>query len=70
MNLLNCPECNRIIVDTTQDGGFKVRSRMIIIHNGQAKALCPTCKTSVSVPLIIDDGKLPPSNKPKHIVQT
>jgi hypothetical protein len=67
--LLNCPNCNRIIVDTTNDGGVKVRSRMILIHGDTATAICPSCKTTISVPLMIDVSKLPPSNKPQHFVQ-
>lgn len=67
--MLNCPNCNRIIVDTTNDGGIKVRSRMIVFHDDEATAICPSCKTTIGVPLMIDSSKLPPSNKPKHFVQ-
>ena len=68
--LLNCPKCNRIIVDSTIEGGVKIRSRMIIIQDGRAQALCPTCKTTVEVPIAIDVSGLPPSNKVKHVIQT
>jgi hypothetical protein len=68
--MLKCQQCNRIIVDSTQDGGVKVRSRMIVFHDGRAHALCPTCKTEVEVPLAVDTTKFPPSTKGRHIVQT
>ena len=68
--MLYCPKCNRIVVDVTQDGGVKVRSRMIIFSDNEAHALCPSCKTRVSVPLSVDVSKLPPATKPKHFVQT
>lgn len=67
--MLNCPNCNRIVVDTTNDGGVKVRSRMIIFNGSEAHALCPSCKTKVAVPLSVDTSKLPPSDKPIHFVQ-
>lgn len=67
--MLNCPKCNRIIVDSTQEGGVKVRSRMIVFNGDAATALCPSCKTSVEVPLTIDTEKLPSlSTKPKHFI--
>lgn len=40
-------------MDKTQDGGYKIRSRMILFKKGVATALCPTCKTPVSVPLAL-----------------
>lgn len=47
-----CQECGRIIVDATQDGGVKIRSRMIIFDkDGQASALCPTCKHIIGIPV-------------------
>lgn len=67
--MLNCPNCNRIVVDMTNDGGVKVRSRMILFNGTEAHALCPSCKTKVVVPLSVDISKLPPNTKPKHFVQ-
>jgi hypothetical protein len=49
--MVHCPKCNRIIMDSTQDGGYKIRSRMIVFKDGKAIALCPTCKTDVEVPV-------------------
>jgi len=68
--MLCCPKCNRIIVDTTQDGGAKVRSRMLLFDGSEAHAICPSCKTKVSVPLTIDASKLPHHEKPKHYIST
>jgi hypothetical protein len=67
--MLNCPSCKRIIVDTTKDGGVKVRSRMILFNGSEAHAICPSCKTKVVVPLSVDTSKLPHDTKPKHFVQ-
>lgn len=46
-------------MDSTQDGGFKVRSRMILINDGQATAICPNCKHKVTIPVILGDTPLP-----------
>jgi len=67
--MLNCPNCKRIVLDMTQDGGVKVRSRMIIFNGTEAHAICPSCKTNVSVPLLVDFSRLPHYDKPKHFVQ-
>lgn len=67
--MLNCPNCNRIIVDSTQDGGVKLRSRMVLFNGDVAHAICPSCKTKVEVPLSIDTSKLPLSTRPIHFVQ-
>jgi len=67
--MLNCPECNRIIMDSTSDGGWKLRSRMVLFHGGKAEALCPTCKTRVEVPVLLGDIGNPPP-KPKIVVKS
>jgi hypothetical protein len=58
-------------MDSTQDGGFKIRSRMIIFKDGQATALCPTCKESVAVPVTVVDSRasLPKTPKLKILVK-
>jgi hypothetical protein len=51
-------------MDATQDGGYKVRSRMILFdENGKAVALCPTCKHRVAVPIQL--GNISPLPMPK-----
>lgn len=55
-------------MNSTEDNGYKVRSRMIIFKEGKAIALCPTCKNAVEVPLVIA-GELPKAKKPKLIVK-
>lgn len=67
--MLNCPNCNRIIIDSTQDGGVKLRSRMVLFNGDVAHALCPSCKTKVEVPLSIDNSRLSSIDKPLHFVQ-
>jgi hypothetical protein len=67
--MVKCPECKRIILDSTQDGGYKLRSRMVLFKNGKAVALCPTCKSTVEVPVILGDVGEPPA-KPKIIVNS
>jgi len=51
--MVQCPGCKRIIMDSTQSGGYKIRSRMILFSEGKAIAICPTCKTHVEVPIIL-----------------
>lgn len=53
--MVQCPKCHRIIIDKTQNGGYKVRSRMILFLDGKAVALCPSCKYYVDVPLLIEE---------------
>lgn len=53
--MLTCPDCNRIIMDKTADGGYKLRSRMVIFQDSTAFALCPSCKKAVSVPILLGD---------------
>jgi hypothetical protein len=68
--MIYCPHCNRIIMDATQDGGYKLRSRMIIFKDGKATALCPTCKTSVEVPIQLGSVNEEVQPKPKLIVKS
>jgi ribosomal protein S27E len=68
--MLHCPKCNRIIVDKTPNGGAKVRTRMVIFDEAGAHALCPTCKTSVDIPISIDMSRIPLSLSPKHVIST
>lgn len=65
--MVKCQRCGRIIMDRTQDGGYKIRSRMLLFKEGKAIALCPTCKTDVEVPITLGDvaEELP---KPKIVV--
>jgi hypothetical protein len=66
--VISCPNCNRIIMDTTQDGGYKVRSRMILFKDGKAVALCPTCKHNVPIPVVL--GNVDTNyTKPKLIIK-
>jgi len=55
--MVQCPGCKRIIMDSMQSGGYKIRSRMILFSDGKAIAICPTCKTHVEVPIIL--GAIP-----------
>lgn len=52
--MLQCQGCNRIIMDSTEGGGWKLRTRMVLFDlNGNAKAICPSCKAHVEVPIHI-----------------
>lgn len=62
--MLQCPECRRIILDSTSEGGWKLRTRMIVFNEDGAHAICPSCKHSVQVPIKLD-GELNPLPKPK-----
>lgn len=62
--MIQCGNCNRIIMDSTSEGGWKLRTRMVLFDDkGKAKALCPTCKTQVDVPIHIGDVNLLPKSK-------
>lgn len=70
--MIMCAGCGRILLDSTSDGGYKLRSRMVLFNStGQAEAIaiCPTCKHKVPVPLTLGDpgGALP---KDKLFVKT
>lgn len=53
--MLQCPNCKRIIMDVTVDGGYKLRTRMLVFTGGGAFATCPTCKSTVAVPVLLGD---------------
>lgn len=67
--MLQCEDCRRVIMDSTADGGWKIRTRMLLFDSeGQAKAICPSCKAHVPVPVSL--GKVEnPLPKPKLIVK-
>lgn len=67
--MLNCPKCNRIIVDSTNDGGIKIRTRMLLFNGLEAHAICPSCKTKIAVPLSVDKTSLPPARPVSIIVK-
>jgi hypothetical protein len=47
-------------MDSTEGGGWKIRSRMILFNpSGEAQAICPFCKTKVSVPVLLDKIEVP-----------
>lgn len=53
--MLNCTSCRRIIMDNTDDGGVKLRTRMVLFSATGVVALCPTCKTPNPVPVVLRD---------------
>lgn len=55
-------------MDATPDGGFKIRSRMLIFKDGVATALCPTCKEPVVVPVVVN-AAVEPISGPKLVVK-
>jgi hypothetical protein len=65
--MLQCQGCNRIIMDSTESG-WKLRTRMVLFDSeGNAEAICPSCKTRVAVPVHI--GKIDdPLPKPKLFI--
>lgn len=66
---IHCPKCNRIVMDSTQDGGFKLRTRMVLFSSeGYAHALCPSCKEPVHVPVFL--GRAIASERPFIYVET
>lgn len=66
--MIRCSNCDRIIVDQTEDG-WKMRARMTVFRPEGAFAICPTCKSEVPVPIVMNhSGKS--LRKPKLIVRT
>jgi hypothetical protein len=57
--MLQCTNCRRIILDSTSEGGWKLRTRMLIFQDdGTASAICPSCKTAVKVPVQLDGTQI------------
>lgn len=53
--MLQCPECKRIIMDSTSTG-YKLRTRMVLFNDEiGAVAICPSCKAHVRVPVLLGD---------------
>lgn len=42
-------------MDRTGDGGYKLRTRMLLFRDEKAIALCPSCKSEVDVPVALGD---------------
>lgn len=62
--MISCKKCNRTIIDATADGGWKLRTRMLLFNSaGTAVALCPTCKAEVPVPVTLGNIHSLPKNK-------
>lgn len=55
-------------MDSTQDGGYKIRTRMLLFKDGKAIALCPSCKHEVEVPVALSVEEVP-SQGPKLVVK-
>jgi hypothetical protein len=64
--MIQCHECRRIIMDST-DGGWKLRTRMVLFDEDGAKAICPSCKAHVDVPVTLGDVGTP-LPKPKMYI--
>lgn len=65
--MIKCDSCGRIIMDSTESGGWKLRTRMILFTDtGSAVALCPSCKAQVPVPIML--GDIHPLPKPKLVI--
>lgn len=67
--MIKCPECNRIIMDVTNDGGYKVRTRMLLLTASGAEAICPQCKNKVDVPLALGNIADYPVESNKYIIK-
>lgn len=56
--------CSEIILKST-DGEMKIRSRIMLVKNGSAYAVCKGCNAEVKVPLVV----APPDPGPALIVR-
>jgi ribosomal protein S27E len=51
--MMKCPNCGRILIETNSDGTKKLRTRMLLFESDGTKAICPSCKAEVLVPVIL-----------------
>lgn len=53
MNTIDCPKCGKHILDINTDGTKRLRSKLVLFKDGGTIAVCPICKSEVSVPITI-----------------
>jgi len=46
--------CNEIVMKSTNDGVAKIRSKILLLRDNKAYAVCKSCNQEVQVPLTID----------------
>lgn len=51
--MIQCPKCQKNIVDTAEDGTKRLRSKLVLFTDEGAVALCPSCKEQVPVPVTL-----------------
>lgn len=49
-----CPACKKNIIDLSEDGTPRLRSKIILFGEHGAEAKCPSCGHMVSVPIKLD----------------
>jgi hypothetical protein len=64
--MVKCPECGRIILDTS-DGSRKLRARVLLFEDDGTIAVCPQCKAGVKVPVSLNGAQTTP-NPIKHVI--
>ena len=62
---MKCPTCGRVLLETNNEGVKKLRSRMLLFEADGTKAICPSCKTKVCVPVTLDTNSTAPI---KHVI--
>ncbi len=55
MNALCCSSCGDVVIKSSNDGGTKIRSKVLVLNDKGAYAICKGCGKEIQVPLKIDD---------------
>lgn len=57
MEVIYCTKCHKIMADTNDAGVRRLRTKVVLFDKGMTTAMCPNCKTSVTVPIQFVDKK-------------
>ena len=55
---LRCPTCRRKMF-TRMNDGLRLRTRILILHDGGGTAKCRHCRCDMSVPIVADEVEAP-----------
>lgn len=53
--MLHCPKCDRKIISVLSGGGYKIRTRMLLVPvHDKVQVICPSCKAQIPVPVYLE----------------
>lgn len=52
---LSCTKCDATVIKSV-NGELKIRSKVIVVRNGQTHAICKGCDSELRIPLVVDEG--------------